>query len=154
MMKRSFILGTTTGEPPTIRSAVKKKETRSSWLRPSKIFSNLSVTDLKKNLILYAGSLGFERVGVTRAQTLVKEEIHLKRWIAEGRAGQMGYMEHEPERRARPGELLSGGKSVIALAMSYSASPQPSPLGRGRRSPGEAQFTEGRIARYTHGPDY
>jgi epoxyqueuosine reductase len=123
----------------------------------------LSATDLKENLIRYAGSLGFERVGVTRAQRLEKEEAHLKRWIAEGRAGEMDYLEREPERRARPAELLAGAKSVIALAMNYSEpSPFPLPKGRGPsfafslqgeggRRPDEG---EGRVARYTQGRDY
>jgi epoxyqueuosine reductase len=117
----------------------------------------LSATDLKSRLIRYAGSLGFERVGVMPAAPLQKEEASLKRWIAEGRAGEMDYMESAPERRARPVELLPGAKSVIALAMNYSAS---SPAASGRGPIGSPLTTagndvsEGRVARYARGPDY
>src|SRR5258708_4537863 len=131
--------------------------------------SSLSVINLKKDIVAYARSLGFERVGITSAEPLKKEEAFLKTWIAEGRAGEMDYLEKQPERRTRPAELLPGAKSVIALAMSY-ASPQPSPDGRpglpqspvapqsrvvagGRRITGEAEVTEGHISRYANGRD-
>jgi epoxyqueuosine reductase len=131
----------------------------------------LSAAELKQNLIRYAHSLGFERVGITSAEPLQKNEEFLKKWIAEGRAGEMDYMERDPERRSRPATLLPGAQSVIALARNY-ASPQPSrnepglgalekedvspmsPSGRGRRSTGEAKFAEGRVSRYAGGRDY
>src|SRR5579864_3998015 len=82
--------------------------------------------DLKQNLIAYARSLGFERVGVTSAKPLPRDETYLQQWLAEGCAGEMDYMVKEPQRRARPTNLLPGAKSVIALAMNYyQASPPP-----------------------------
>lgn len=110
----------------------------------------MSATELKKDVTQYARSLGFERVGIASAEPLKREEAFLKQWIAEGRAGDMDYLEREPERRSRPTDLLPGAKSVIALAMCYAA-PQPSPEERGRQSSREA---EGRIARYANGRDY
>ncbi len=126
----------------------------------------MSATDLKGSLIRYAGSLGFERIGVMRAQPLAKEEAHLQQWIAEGRAGEMDYLERAPERRTRPAELLPGAKSVIALAMSYSdtsflaasgGEPIDSKVRMGPRpvtAGDDESSAEGRIARYTRGPDY
>ena len=117
----------------------------------------MSATKLKKDLQQYARSLGFERFGVTSAEPLIKEEEFLKKWIGEGRAGEMDYLERTPERRARPAELLPGAKSVIAMAFNY-ASPglrPPSPAGRGRsEAAGEAKSNEGRVSRYTSGRDY
>src|SRR5690242_17371237 len=98
------------------RSDTKRKPTPFSWLKALRTFSNLCATNLKKDLTQYAQSLGFERFGVMKAERLVAEEAHLKRWISEGRAGEMDYMTKDPERRARPAELLSGAKSVISLA--------------------------------------
>ena len=97
---------------------------------------------IKSDLIAYARSLGFERLGVTSARPLLKEEEFLKRWLDEGRAGEMGYLNREPERRSRPAELLPGAKSVIALVMNY--------YGEGESE----RASEGRIARYAWGRDY
>jgi epoxyqueuosine reductase len=117
---------------------------------------------MKRELVQYAQSLGFERVGITSAEPLAREGEFLKRWLAEGRAGEMAYLERQAERRSRPSELLPGAKSVIALAMSYAdPSPPPSPLSKGRGrtgrvadSEGEGFMQEARIARYAYGRDY
>lgn len=53
----------------------------------------MSATNLKPSLIAYARSLGFERVGITSAEPLRREGEFLKRWLAEGRAGEMSYLE-------------------------------------------------------------
>jgi epoxyqueuosine reductase len=94
---------------------------------------------LKRNLVAYAHSLGFERVGITSVAPLDKEEDFLKNWLSKGRAGEMAYLAREPERRAQPEKLLPGARSVIALAMSYGTDGAPS---------------DGRIARYAWGGDY
>src|SRR5690348_6365879 len=87
--KPYFTRGMITGATRAIRLDVKKRQIRSSWPKRRKIFFTLSATSLKKQLVAYARSLGFESVGVTRADALVKEETYLKRWISEGRAGEM-----------------------------------------------------------------
>jgi len=132
-------------------------------------FSNLSAT--KSHLIAYAQSLGFERVGVTSAAPLEREEQFLKEWLAEGRAGEMDYLEREPQRRTRPEELLPGAKSVIALAMNYHVNGDKVVRWEGgkvenssARSGSPSTLTpshlttlpppEGRIARYASGRDY
>jgi epoxyqueuosine reductase len=98
---------------------------------------------LKRDLIAYAGSLGFERIGFAYADSLKNEERYLKHWLAQGRAGEMDYLARQPERRTRPQELLSGAKTVIVLARRYNGDSS------NQRSP-----QEGRVARYTGGRDY
>jgi epoxyqueuosine reductase len=105
----------------------------------------LSAADLKRDLFRYAESLGFQRAGVMKAERLVADEEHLKRWIADGRAGEMDYLTQNPERRTRPAELLPGAKSVISVAVSYAQK---------RSTPAKPPLPEGRIARYTEGRDY
>ncbi len=74
-------------------------------------------------------------------------------------------MERAPERRARPSELLSGAKSVIALAMSYGSSSviaseakqsvlEDDRLLRHHGAPRNDGRGEGRVSRYTRGSDY
>jgi epoxyqueuosine reductase len=74
---------------------------------------------VKRQLIAYARSLRFDRVGVTSADSLDREQAFLESWLAEGRAGEMTYLERQSERRSRPAALLPSAQSVIALAMNY-----------------------------------
>jgi len=115
---------------------------------------------LKSNIIAYAHSLGFERVGFTSAVPLKEAENFLGAWLEQGRAGEMGYLERNPTLRTRPADHLPGAKTVIALAMNYYSSNSSSPAAAGRGSmdsPPEAAGNderEGRIARYAWGRDY
>jgi len=115
---------------------------------------------LKTDIIAYAQSLGFDRIGVSSAEPMGLAEKSLGEWIENGNAGEMGYMGKNWKARARPGELLSGAKSVIALAVSY----YNDDAERGRRGESEKQQrpaspclrvpASGRIARYAWGKDY
>src|SRR5258708_34228541 len=99
-------------------------------------------SELKRDIIAYAQSLGFGKVGFTSAERLPVSETALGAWVKAGFAGEMKYMEREWQSRARPEDRLAGAKSVISLAASYynDASPLSS--------------QEGRIARYAWGKDY
>jgi epoxyqueuosine reductase len=96
---------------------------------------------LKDDLIAYAHSLGFERVGVASAARLLQGETALGEWVNAGCAGEMEYMERNWATRARPDERLPGARCVISLAMNYYTDGVPRP-------------GEGRIARYAWGRDY
>jgi epoxyqueuosine reductase len=105
---------------------------------------SVNKSDIKKNLLAYAHSLGFEKVGVTSAAALPQAEAFLAAWLSEGRAGEMAYLEREPARRARPASQLPEAKSVIALAMGYNPG-----------VPVESRpANEGKISRYAWGADY
>jgi epoxyqueuosine reductase len=94
-----------------------------------------------KNL---AAELGFDDCRIASAS----EASHagaFKQWIADGKHGDMGWMERTPERRCDPREVLPECKSLICLAMNY--------------FPGKSPFPEGhpggyRIARYAWNDDY
>lgn len=63
-----------------------------------------------------------------------------REWIAEGRHGEMAWMERTPERRCDPREVLPGCRSLVCLALNYYPG----------RSAGEGY----RIARYAWNDDY
>ena len=123
---------------------------------------------MKRQLVQYARSLGFERIGITSVEPLQREGEFLKRWLAEGRAGEMDYLERAPERRSRPAELLPGAKSVIALAMNYfqadrvgvseyrriGATTDKQDANTPSRRNADTHNSEGLIARYARGRDY
>jgi epoxyqueuosine reductase len=90
-----------------------------------------------------ARSLGFEKVGIVRAEPLAEEAAHLSEWLARGLHGEMAWMGRAPERRTDPRELLPGARSVVAVAMNY-YTPHQHAAGPGT----------GKISRYAWGDDY
>lgn len=82
--------------------------------------------------------LGFDACGIAAVEAASHGEYFLK-WLEEGRAGEMDWMERGVQERLDPGRLLEGARSMIVLGMNYY---QPAPAGRGR------------IATYALGGDY
>jgi len=89
--------------------------------------------------------LGFTRVGIAPAEALDPARRWLAHWIAEGRHGQMQYLEGFASRHARFLEQLPGLRSFIVVAASYYAAP-PTPASHAEPI--------GRVARYAAGRDY
>jgi epoxyqueuosine reductase len=80
--------------------------------------------------------LGFDLVGVTRTGP-VSSSTHFDRWIADGRAGAMTYMERHADIRRDTRLPFEGAVSAVVVALDYG----------GRQRPGP-------IARYARGDDY
>jgi epoxyqueuosine reductase len=68
---------------------------------------------------------GFDLVGVAAAGE-ARTAAELERWLAAGRHGGMAWMERGAELRSDPRRLLPGCRSVVAVAMSYRTSHEPS----------------------------
>ena len=92
-----------------------------------------------------ARRLGFAACGFTRAALPPETALELEAWIAEGRHGEMGWMEERAAQRSSPDALWPGARSAIALAMSYAPDTDP----RASAEPGT-----GRISVYARGADY
>lgn len=103
----------------------------------------LSNFELKAELNRRATDLGFVRLGVARAEALEPEGARLRAWLADGRHGQMAYMERTVDVRCDPGHegMLPGALSVVVLATSYGTA-------EGNVAP------PGRMARYARNRDY
>ena len=86
--------------------------------------------------------LGFDLVGITSAAPLEAAEFNA-RWVAQGYAGDMSWLERNLEKRADPQQLVPGARSVICLGMYYDPP-----------STGESGNLTGRISRYARGDDY
>jgi len=65
-----------------------------------------------------ARDLGFEGFGVARAEGGAWGGRYHE-WVGKNYAGEMDYMSRNPEKRAHPGLVLAGAKSVISLRMNY-----------------------------------
>jgi len=92
-------------------------------------------------LKLRAKELGFDLVGIAPAQES-KYRQYLRRWLEEGRAGEMGYLAARFEERANPAVYFPEARSVICVGLNYFTPLEPAAPGRGR------------IARYALGDDY
>ncbi|WP_172298052.1 tRNA epoxyqueuosine(34) reductase QueG [Pseudoruegeria sp. HB172150] len=102
--------------------------------------------ELKAKLIDRALAEGFAAVRVTRPDAIPEAKPRLERFVAEGRHGQMGWMEERIGWRGDPAALWREARSVVMLAEPYT--PETDPLEvlerRGR----------GAISVYAQGQDY
>ncbi|MDT5268682.1 MAG: epoxyqueuosine reductase [Acidobacteriota bacterium] len=103
----------------------------------------LSPSELTAEVKRRARALGFEKVGVVRAEPLTEERARLEEWLARGMHASMGWMEHGVERRTDPRELLPGARTVVAVALNYFT---PHEHASDKRT--------GKISRYAWGDDY
>ncbi|HEX7315208.1 MAG TPA: tRNA epoxyqueuosine(34) reductase QueG [Pyrinomonadaceae bacterium] len=119
------------------------QELASGTLEKTPARPRLSPSELTAEVRRRAHALGFEKVGVVRAEPLTEERARLEEWLARGHHATMGWMERDVERRTDPRELLPGALSVIAVALNY-------------YTPHEHAREEGagKISRYAWGDDY
>ena len=102
----------------------------------------MNLTEQIKN---HAHKLGFELVGVTPAEETPAIE-HYERWLENGYAGKMDYLERHLPLKRHPRNVLPEVKSIISLGMNYHTIHPP-----------EKQVKDpsrGQISRYAWGSDY
>lgn len=92
-----------------------------------------------------AHELGFELVGITPAEQSQTIQRYRK-WIDNGYAGEMGYLERHLPLKQDTRQLLQEAKSVISLAMNYYTKDPPDNLVK--------DPSRGQISRYAWGDDY
>jgi epoxyqueuosine reductase len=103
-------------------------------------------TTIEQRIRDKATELGFVACGFARADAAPEAGDRLREWIADGKHGEMGWMETRADQRASPQGLWPNAKSVIALAMSYAPATNPLALAQER--------SRGRISVYAQGGDY
>jgi len=105
----------------------------------------MDIKELTDSIKSEALSLGFDLVGISPAGNLPENQLY-KEWLSKGYAGEMGYMEKSPERRADVREILPDARSVVSCGLNYNTPYPYSTQARGSR--------KGWIARYAWGDDY
>jgi epoxyqueuosine reductase len=98
---------------------------------------------LRQQINAKATALGFDLVGITSAVPLAHSG-RLRAWVAQGFAGEMGYMSRHVEQRVDPSRVLPEVRSIIVLGMNYYTSPTIP----------EASPGCGWMSRYAWGQDY
>ncbi|CAN5510105.1 tRNA epoxyqueuosine(34) reductase QueG [soil metagenome] len=88
-----------------------------------------------------AHRLGFEQVGISKADFLEEEAPRLEQWLAQNHHGKMAYMERWFDKRLDPRLLVEGAKTVVSLLLNY--------------FPAETQRKDApQISKYAYGRDY
>ena len=77
----------------------------------------------KANLTRIARELGFDDCRVSRAREATHAAAY-KKWIDDGCAGDMAWMERNIDRRVNPTEVVPGACSVISLPLNYFPGPE------------------------------
>lgn len=86
--------------------------------------------------------LGFDFVGIARAEQMTEEAHRLEAWLNQGAHGQMRYMENHFDKRTDPRKLVPGARSVVSLLYNYFPEEE--------QEDSEAP----KISRYAYGKDY
>ncbi len=100
--------------------------------------------ELTRDLKARAMALGFSRAGVAHIEPFGRDADALRAFVASDRHGSMKWLSETVDVRLDPSHpaMLSGTRSVIALATSYA------------RDDGEVGPSPGIVARYARGRDY
>jgi epoxyqueuosine reductase len=102
----------------------------------------LSSTDLTGRLKQEAARLGFDMAGIAPAVAPPGYPRYLK-WLQNGHAAGMRYLDRQAAARSRPDRLLDGVRSIVVAGFVYGQPERAAPTPR-----------QGRIARYARGRDY
>lgn len=101
--------------------------------------STESNTTLIKNK---AKELGFFFCGVSKADFLKEEVVHLDNYLKKNFHGSMSYMENHYDKRLDPRLLVDNAKSVVSLLMNYYPENQ------------QSETDSAKISKYAYGEDY
>src|ERR1700687_1336977 len=106
------------------------------------------MAQLEEIVTAAAQEQGFVLVGFAPLRRLDNREEFFKRWLAEGRQGEMSWLGRDPARRLCPRRVDSPprSRSVVSLGYPYAAPAIPEIDWRAT--------LRGRIAAYALGPDY
>jgi epoxyqueuosine reductase len=100
-------------------------------------------TELSAQIKTTAAALGFDLVGLTPSAPLAHGG-RFRAWVAQGFAGEMGYMSRDVDKRIDPTRVLPDARSIIVVAINYYTAPETTGHTQGR----------GWISRYAWGQDY
>lgn len=107
--------------------------------------------DVKNWIHEQALALGFADCGFINVSHPVFEQQMqgLRDWLAEGHHGQLSFLELNHDKRANPGLLVEGTRTIISVRMDYLETP-PKP----RQIEDNSRPNHAIIARYARGRDY
>ena len=107
--------------------------------------------DVKNWIHEQALALGFADCGfISVSHPVFEQQMQgLRDWLAEGHHGQLSFLELNHDKRANPGLLVEGTRTIISVRMDYLETP-PKP----RQIEDNSRPNHAIIARYARGRDY
>jgi epoxyqueuosine reductase len=96
-----------------------------------------------ENIKKRAAEIGFQKIGIVRAEPLTTEGARLRDWLDLGFHGEMAWLGREPEKRSDPRLLFPEARSVIVVALNYYTKNEHDESGQ-----------TGKLSRYAWGDDY
>ncbi len=102
----------------------------------------MSPTKHSQLLRAEAHRLGFEFVGMAKAEMMEEEARHLEAWLNQKAHGKMAYMANHFDKRVDPTKLVPGAKSVVSLLYNYYTEAK------------QADPDAPKISKYAYGKDY
>ncbi len=109
---------------------------------PSQI-ATLDRINLSRAIKEQALSIGFDKVGIVRAEALAGERGRLLEWLDRSYQGEMKWMGRDPETRVDPRRLFPNASSVVVVALNYYTPDEHS-----------GDSGAGKVSRYAWGDDY
>ncbi|HEX9666575.1 MAG TPA: tRNA epoxyqueuosine(34) reductase QueG [Thermodesulfobacteriota bacterium] len=105
----------------------------------------MDTVSLTKSIKDKALEIGFDLVGISPVDSFPENQFY-KEWLARGFAGEMKYMERDPEKRENIKNILPDARSVISCGMNYNTD-YPYSID-------QTDKNRGWISRYAWGDDY
>ncbi len=90
----------------------------------------------------HAQRLGFDRIGIAKAERMDEEAIRLEQWLNQGKHGKMSYMDNHFDKRIDPTLLVPGAKTVVTLTYNYYSGQK------------QKDTDAPKISQYAYGKDY
>ncbi len=81
----------------------------------------ISTSDPATEIRAKAVELGFDAAGITRPEAVTAAGADLRRFLAEGRQGEMDWLDAKADRRADPRVLWPEVRSIVVVAQNYAA---------------------------------
>lgn len=86
--------------------------------------------------------LGFDEIGISKAEFLDEEAKHLENWLNQSMHGEMHYMANHFDKRLDPTLLVPNAKSIISLSYNYFTEKE------------QVDNNAPKISKYAYGRDY
>ncbi|MGB1216621.1 MAG: tRNA epoxyqueuosine(34) reductase QueG, partial [Saprospiraceae bacterium] len=90
----------------------------------------------------HAQRLGFDRIGIAKAERMDAEAFRLEEWLNQGKHGEMSYMANHFDKRIDPTLLVPGAKTVVTLTYNYHSEQK------------QKKSDVPKISQYAYGKDY
>jgi epoxyqueuosine reductase len=104
----------------------------------------VTATDIRSAVVTLAAKLGFDSCRIARCEQ-PRHTAEFTKWLRNGAAGEMHWIERSEEKRRDPQMVLAGARSVIVFALNY---------WQGKQAEKNKFDATGKIAHYARGDDY